>query len=221
MWLQLHTSLLLYLFELKRIVSIATKGDRPEQLKRTIASLENQCDEVFVYDNTMRTDYTDNAKFWLLEELSEPCYYFTADDDLIYPSDYCQKTVEWIYKFGEIISYHGRILKEPIRSYYRGHTVYDFRGVNDRAMFLDVGGTGVMCFRTDIFKPDQIYKSEYKCMSDLVLSLEAKKQGRRIICPPHPQNWIIQQEVSGGIMSTFAKNEHQQIELAKQIYESK
>lgn len=207
---------------MKRIISIATKGDRPEQLKRTIASLENQCDEVFVYDNSIRTDYTDNAKFWLLEELTEPCFYFSADDDLIYPSDYCQKTVEWIYKFGEIISYHGRILKEPVRSYYRGHTVFDFRGVNDRAMFLDVGGTGVMCFNTQYFKPDQIYKSEYKCMSDLVFSLEARKQRKRIICPPHPQNWIVQQEVNGGIQNMFnGKNEQQQIELAKQIYESK
>lgn len=206
---------------MKRIVSIATKGDRPEQLKRTIASLENQCDELFVYDNSIRTNYTDNAKFWLLEELTEPCFYFGCDDDIIYPSDYVQHTVELIYKYGVIITYHGRILKEPIKSYYRGHQVFDFRGAQDKDMFVDVAGTGVCAFKTDYFNPNEIYRSEYKCMSDLVFSLEAKKQGKRMICAKRNQNWLVQQEVNGGIMTTFAKNERQQIELAKQIYESK
>ncbi len=207
---------------MKRIVSIATKGDRPEQLSRTIASLINQCDELHVYDNSKRTDYTDLSKFYLLNKLSEPCYYFTADDDIIYPPDYVQHTVELIYKYGCIITYHGRILKEPINRYYRGHDVFDFRGIVDKDVFVDVGGTGVMAFRTDVFNPVNIYLSEYKCMSDLVFSLEAAKAKQKIICAKHPQNWLIQQEVNGGIMKTFAgKDESKQVELARMIYESK
>jgi len=202
-----------------KIACIAHKGERPEQLKKAVNSLIKQCDKVYIYDNTKSQDYTDNGKFFYLQHQSAPCYYFSADSDIIYPNNYVQHTIELINKFRTIITYHGRILKRPVESYYRKNQIFDFRGEQPLDMFVDVGGTGVMGFRTDDFNPVDIYKSEFKCMSDLVLSLEAKKQGKRIICAAHKQNWIIQQEVSGGIMQTFSRNESQQIELAKLIVE--
>lgn len=202
------------------VCSIATKGDRPEQLRHTVWSLENQCDELRIYDNTKAINYTDNAKFHHLRFIKEPVYYLCADDDIKYPKDYVQRTIELIEQYQCIITYHGRILKEPINSYYKGHEVFDFRGAQLKDMFVDVAGTGVCGFRTDYFNPTEIYKSPYKCMSDLVFSLEAKRQGKRIICAAHKQNWLIQQEVDSGIMKTFAgKNEAQQVELAKLILE--
>jgi len=203
----------------KTIASIATKGDRPEQLRKAVNSLIKQCHDVRIYDNSKAHNYTDNAKFFHLKDIESPCYYLTCDDDLVYPKDYIQHTLELIDKFRTIITYHGRILKRPVESYYRKNQIFDFRGEQPLDMFVDVGGTGVMGFRTDDFNPVDIYKSEFKCMSDLVLSLEAKKQGKRIICAAHKQNWIIQQEVNGGIMQTFSRNESQQIELAKLIVE--
>lgn len=189
-------------------------------MRHAIWSLENQCDEIHIYDNTKAINYTDNAKFQHLQFIKESVYYLCADDDIKYPKDYVQLTIELIEKYQCIITYHGRILKEPINSYYKGHKVYDFRGAQDKDMFVDVAGTGVCGFRTDYFNPTEIYKSPYKCMSDLVFSLEAKKQGKRIICAAHKQNWLIQQEVDSGIMKTFAgKNEAQQVELAKLILE--
>lgn len=205
---------------MKVVMGLAHKNERPFELLRTINSVQNQFDELYEYDNSKGLDYSDNAKFMHLDKLSEPCYFFSIDNDIIYPDDYVQHTIELIEKYKCIITYHGRILKEPINSYYKGHTVYDFRGAQDKDMFVDVAGTGVCGFRTDYFNPVDIYKSPYKCMSDLVFSLEAKRQGKRIICAARKQNWIIQQEVESGIMKTFAgKNEAQQIELAKLILE--
>jgi len=204
----------------RKIASIATKGDRPDQLRKAVNSLIKQCDEVHIYDNSKARDYTDNAKFHHLSALREPCYYLSADDDIIYPNNYVQHTIELIEKYRTIITYHGRILKAPVNSYYRGHQVFDFRGEQPTDFFVHVGGSGVMAFRTDDFNPKEIYASKYLRMSDLVVSLEAKKQGKRIICAAHKQNWIIQQEVNGGIRQMFNdKNEHQQIELARLIYE--
>lgn len=98
--------------------------------------------------------------------------------------------------------------------------VYDFRGAQDKDMFVDICGTGVCGFSTRYFNPTEIYKSEYKRMSDLVFSLEAKRQGKKIICASRKQNWLIQQEVNGGIMQSFGNTkQEQQIELAKLIYE--
>jgi len=188
---------------MNRIVSIATKGDRPDQLRRTIASLINQCDELHVYDNSRAIDYTDNAKFYHLHLLREPCYYFTCDNDIIYPNNYVQHTIELIAKYRTIITYHGRILKAPVNSYYRGHQIFDFRGEQPTDLFVHVGGSGVMAFRTDDFNPVDIYASSYLRMSDLVVSLEAKKQGKKIICAAHKQNWLIQQEVPAGIRQMF------------------
>ena len=205
---------------MKRIVSIATKGDRPEQLKRTIDSLANQCDELFVYDNSKSTDYTDNAKFFRLSQLTETCYYFTCDDDIIYPEDYIQHIVYLIYKYGTIITFHGRNLRQPVKRYYQGHDIYDFRHTQDKPLFVDVAGTGVCGFSTQYFNPTELYKSEYKCMSDLVFSLEAKRQGQKIICGARQAGWLKQQEVSSGILQAFAgKDESKQIELAKLIIE--
>ncbi len=205
---------------MKIVVSIAHKGERLEQLTKTASSLKNQCDQILIHDNRQGIDYTDNAKFLFLMWFKEPIYYFTCDDDIIYPPDYIKRTIELIEHYRCIITYHGRILKEPIKAYYSGHTVFDFRGAQEKDMFVDVAGTAVCGFRTDYFNPTEIYKSDYKRMSDLVFSLEAKRQGKRIICASRKQNWLIQQEVDSGIMQSFAgKNETQQIELAKLILE--
>jgi len=110
-------------------------------------------------------------------------------------------------------------LKQPVKTYYRGHDIFDFKGAQLKDIFVDVAGTGVCGFRTDLFNPVDIYKSEYKCMSDLVFSLEAKRQNKKIICAARDHNWLIQQEVGRGIRQMFGKNESQQIFLAQKILE--
>jgi hypothetical protein len=204
----------------KVYVSIATKGDRPEQLNKTIASIKNQCDELFLYDNSQLPDLTDMGKFYLLHQLSQPCYYLTIDDDIIYPTDYVDQITSDIDHYGTIITYHGRILKQPIKRYYQGHDLYDFRHGYDKALFVDVGGTGVMGFRTDYFNPVEVYKTPYKCMSDIVVSLEAKRQNKKIICAPKEKGWLIQQEVESSILKRIGgKDESKQVELCKLIFE--
>lgn len=207
---------------MRTVVSIATKGDRPEQLEKTIDSLIKQCTDMYIYYNNddENIDYTDLSKFWFLSEQKEPCYYFSCDDDIIYPPDYIEHTKNLIDKYGTIITYHGRRLTGDLNKYYKGrHTVYDFRGAQDLDVFVDVGGTGVMGFRTDLFNPVGIHLQPYKCMSDLVLSLEAKKQNQKIVCAKRKQNWLIQQEVKGGISQTYATNDSEQVKLMNQILE--
>ncbi len=87
--------------------------------------------------------------------------------------------------------------------------------------FIDVCGTGVTAFRTDYFNPIGIYKSEHKRMSDLVFSLEAIKQNKKIMQLKHKQGWIKQQIVSSSIASTYVNNCKEQILLANQIIELK
>lgn len=208
---------------MKIIVAIATKGDRPKQLTRAVASLMNQtrpATQVKIYNNVLNPDYTDNAKFYYLQFYKEPIYYLTCDDDIVYPPHYIELLINYIEHYGAICTFHGRVLKKHVAKYYSGHDVYDFRLRQDKALVVDVGGTGVMGFRTDYFNPTEIYKTPYQCMSDLVFSLEAHQNQKSIICCRRPDNWLTQQEVEDSIMKQHhSSKQEKQIELANRIKE--
>lgn len=203
---------------MKIVAAIATTGNRQEQLKKAVKSLTTQVDEVYIYDNSKNKDLTDNAKFQPLINLKEDCYYFTCDDDLIYPSDYVRLMIKGIEEYKTIVTAHGRVLKQGRNKYYKAdHEEYSFQHQIQLPVLLDVAGTGCTAFRTDYFKP-LIHESEYKCMSDLVFSLEAIKQGKQITLIPHKRDWIKGQQVPSSIFKKYANSKQtQQIELMNQI----
>lgn len=206
-----------------RVAAIATTNDRAETLKHTLNSLVNQFDEIFVYNNDEKpVNLTDNAKFLYCDIFSEPVYYFTCDSDLIYPRDYVSTTIKLIDKHQAIISYHGRVFNPQVKTYYgEGHKEMRYFQENNEAYQLDCGGTGVMAFRTDMFCPN-IAGSEHKRMSDLVCSLEAWKQGVKIITPPKKHLWIKGQEVKSSIFATEHRGKQEnQIKLMNQILRCK
>jgi len=170
--------------------NIATYKPRVESLKRMLESIENQFDVINVYDNEVMPNLTDNGKFIRLETITEPEYYFTLDDDLIYPPDYVSKTIEAIEKYGCIITHHGRQLQGTFLDYYTMHKT--FRCLNDvhSAEIVDVCGTGVTAFRTDYFHPKGLAFDKRLRMSDLIFSLEASKQKKTIGVVPHECGWI-------------------------------
>jgi len=170
--------------------NIATYKPRKESLKRMLESIEKQFDVINVYDNEVMPNLTDNGKFIRLETITEPEYYFTLDDDLIYPPDYVSKTIESIEKYGCIIAHHGRQLQGTFLDYYTMHKT--FRCLNDvhLAEIVDVCGTGVTAFRTDYFHPKGLAFDKRLRMSDLIFSLEAAKQKKTIGVVPHDCGWI-------------------------------
>lgn len=181
--------------KLPTIASIATTGDRPKMLKNTINSLKGQVDILYIYDNSKNKDLGALGKFYPLQ-WKEDCYFFTCDDDIIYPRDYVKRTLEEIKKRQCIISYHGRVIPQGAEDYYSIEGWRFFQPCEGR--FLDIGGTGVMAFDTRYFKP-QIWSGEYKKCADLTCAIEAKREGKRIYMPEHEHLWIIPQE-SMGIM---------------------
>lgn len=193
---------------MKTIISIATTGNRPNQLAYTLESLKGQADEIRVYDNSRFIDYTDNAKFYPLQFIEEPVYFLTCDDDLIYPPNYVNNTKMCIDWFGSIVSWHGRILKPDQLTYYGGNHegVQHWKPVTE-AIRLDVAGTGCTGFRTDYFNPSLIYCSKFQRMSDLVFSLEAWREGKQIISPPKRLDYIREQEVENSIFATESKTD--------------
>lgn len=174
---------------MKRIVGIATFEGREESLKTTLNSLQNQTDEIFVYDNSKQQDLKDNGKFYGLTQIEEPCYYFTCDDDLIYPEDYIEETIKQIESLGTIVSHHGKIVS---RNDFFDSEQYHFSVRNFEHKKLDVGGTGITGFRTDYFNPKHLINSKEIFVSDLLFAIEALKQNKIINLGIHKTNWIKQ-----------------------------
>jgi hypothetical protein len=213
-------------------INIATQPSRLEQLKRTVESLYNQADVIRIYLNgfkkipklpnpdgkityTQGEDLTDNGKFYFLKEQAKDEYYFTCDDDIIYPSDYIEKTKELIDKFNCIVTYHGRILKEGCETYYGCHEEFRFHETILNNMWIDVAGTGVCGFHTSYFKP-KIWNTQHNRMSDIVFSLEARKQNKKIMLASHSQNWMRAQVVDSSIFSDRG-NQEEQVMLIKEL----
>jgi hypothetical protein len=150
-------------------------------------------------------------------EYKEPIYYLTCDDDIIYPPTYVQDMINAINEHRCIVTHHGRKLKPKTKSYYRGHTQFSFLQRVERTIPIDVAGTGVTGFRTDYFNPVDLYKSEHKCMSDLILSLEAKKQGKQITLLPHASGYFKEVKNKETIRNKFVNDDSIQTMIADSI----
>lgn len=204
---------------MKTVIGIAT-NNRRKYLEKTLESLSGQADDILVYDNKKeKIDYKANAKFIFLKDYSKPIYYFSCDDDIIYPPDYVATTISYIEKYKSIISYHGDILIKENIDTYPDLERFHFRSEVKKAKRLDVAGTGLSAFRTDYFNPVDIYDSKYKNMVDQLFSLEAAKANKRIILPPHKKDMFISQPVPKDqtIWGQYENKRTAQIELANQI----
>jgi hypothetical protein len=209
---------------MKVVIAIATFKGRESYLKKTLESLQGQADEIRIYDNEKRfIDLTDNGKFYFLHEYKEPVYYFTCDDDIIYPPTYVQDMIEAIERAGTIVTHHGRKLIGEGLSYYRGHKAYQCLRENHYEGSIDVSGTGVTAFRTDYFNPINIWASSDKRMSDLVFSLEASRKGKDITVLKHSGDYFRYQNVPANqtIHGTESRRETRQIEIANEIWKRK
>jgi hypothetical protein len=175
---------------MKVIIGIATFGNRGEFLKQAVNSLQGQADEIRIYDNNKEVDLNSNGKFYFLHEYKEPIYYFSCDDDIIYPPTYVQDMVAAIEKYKAIVTHHGRVLNGLDKDYYYGHRQYCFSRYNGECIYIDTAGTGVTAFRTDYFNPVDLCYNEKGRMTDLLFGLEAIKQDKKIVLLPHKASYF-------------------------------
>lgn len=212
---------------MKIICNIATTGDREFSLNKVLDSLKAQSlapDEINIYDNNKENiDLDAKGKFYFLTQYSEPVYYFTLDDDILYPKTYIQDMVDAIEKHQCIVTHHGRKLIGENRLYYQGHKSFRCMSNNIEQTYIDVTGTGVTAFRTDYFNPAKIVEYEQKRMVDLIFSLEAALQDKKILILKHAAGYIrdlstVFPQNSSCFSSGVNSSQAEQIKLANQIY---
>lgn len=206
------------------VVGMATMKGREREVAKAYESLMRNTiepDDIILYNNAIEeVDLTDNGKFFGLSCLSEPVIYLSCDDDLIYPPNFIWEITDAVDKYNCIVTYHGRKLTGVGKNYYRGHKAYSCLSHYPQTCEIDVCGTGVTAFRTDYFNPVGIHTAEDKRMSDLVFSLEAAKQGKKIMHIGHKGGWIQQQPIerSKTIFGMESGNCIRQNEIADEIY---
>lgn len=197
-------------------VGIASIKSREMCLEKTINSLISQADELHIYLNDYEKvpafvqnnpkikfylgkiykDRGDTGKYFGLDKV-ESGYYFSCDDDLIYPPNYVEQTINYL-KSAEnrvIATYHGAILKPGILSnYYRDRKQVHYSTFQRVAIPVHIGGTGVMAFHVKHFRPD-ISRFKHPNMADIWVGIQAQELKIPIMCAPRPLNWIRAQEI--------------------------
>jgi len=186
---------------------IASVPARVETLQKTVASLIDQVDMLFVALNgykevpsfltndrkivcaLMDNSLGDAAKFYDVDQRSG--YFLTCDDDLIYPEGYVGYMIDGIKQHGGIVSLLGkRYDTRPINSYRSGYTYIARCLVAVKLPSeVHVGGTGVMAFHTDSLKVT-IEDFLRPNMADLWIAKLAHEQGVKITALPHPKRYV-------------------------------
>jgi hypothetical protein len=94
-------------------------------------------------------DIRANGKLAGLARETTPCTFFSVDDDVEYPADYCDTLESGLAKYGgrAAVGVHAAIFSSPVTSYVRDMTVMHRRASLDDATEVDLLGTDSMAFR--------------------------------------------------------------------------
>ena len=209
--------------------SLATIPAREPFLKMVVDSLLPQVDLLYVqlngydsvpecldYDNIVArlttNEMGDANKFMNVDIVDS--FFFTCDDDLIYPPDYTQTLINKLDEYGPVIvTCHGRVFpKGPHESYYASKII-TCHCLSDVPMdcLVHVGGTGVMAFHTDTI---DIRYEDFKepNMADIWLAKQAYEQYVPIICIEHREGWIKALPVKDTIWDNYSTRDEVQTE---------
>lgn len=192
---------------------MATIPDRRDIILRSAKSICSQVDELVIYVNSINmtddpvykklpencrvifgADIGDIGKFIECEKWEG--YVLTVDDDLLYPENYVEHSILKVdeYERKAVISYHGRILSTPVKSYYKAKEKYfNFANTLEKDTYVNQVGTGVMCLHasciTDVFAP---FDFTMPNMSDLIFSAVMLSMGVPLVVAEHYRGWIKQ-----------------------------
>lgn len=195
------------------IAGMATTPERYDYVGRAARSIARQVDRLYLYVNDNAggrppVDFPDNVEVllsWQQEgdlldagkfygaQFHDDAFYFTCDDDLIYPDTYVDDLWSGITeRYCEAAcSYHGCLVPDRrIDSYYSNqqHKSH-FRLEQDRDMRAHVLGTGVMgMYLPDVSVPMDAFGS--KPHADLYAAWHFQQEATPCVVLPHPEGWI-------------------------------
>lgn len=112
-------------------------------------------------------------------EYNENTYYFTIDDDILYPENYSNKLIEFLNVCeNSIVCVHGSNLLGDMMD-YRFRDVIHFKSSLEKTSKVQFPGVGTTCFKKNILNINQ---SDFriKNMSDVYIGYFAKTKYKHI-----------------------------------------
>lgn len=200
----------------KVVASICSIPSREKSLKKTLNSLNDQVDAIYLYldgyssvpayvsdnmkvkliESPVGNSPRDNAKFIPYNDLKRSVgefYYFTCDDDIVYPSDYVNTLIRSLNKYNNqvVAGVHGVVVSEKIKSYFKNRFVYHFENdeLNEYALVNNLG-TGTAAFHSSIIDKINVNEWSQGGMVDIFFGqLCYNKKIPMIVIPRHP-SWL-------------------------------
>jgi len=123
-------------------------------------------------------------------------YIFTVDDDIVYPSDYVEKSIAKIeeYKRECVFSWHGRLTRLPITVYRSAKDMIkncSFQQNVDEDTECHIIGTGVMFFHASTIIPKYDFmEMKHTNVSDIHFAQSMDMRGIRTIVAAHNRGWL-------------------------------
>jgi hypothetical protein len=224
---------------MSKIVVNISSYKRNYGLEKVINSVIEDCDKInvalnsydgeipkFLFDNKINILITDNSKgdaykFYFLNN-TEDAYYITLDDDIIYPKNFIKKIIQKcdFYERKKVITYHGRNFEKfPIESYYKSKSKrYHFLQEVSKDTKVQFGGTGLMCFHSNLFKIPFEYFI-FPNMADVWIGKYCMENNIDIICVEHKKNELSNIDHTETIYNNGIKNDKIQSLVANSIYD--
>ncbi|CAH1043978.1 hypothetical protein [Halomonas sp. TD01] len=202
----------------KIFVGIASIPQRVNCLKQTVQSLIDQVDRIGVfldkYDSVpeflennekitykLSSDFSreigDAGKFYWVDDFDG--YYFTCDDDLIYPQDFINRIVKRIqhYNYPVVVGWHGSVILEPFVNYYNkdSRRVFSFGAPRPYDTPVHVLGTGCMGFHTSHIN---VSFADFKSpnMADIYFAVLGQEQRIPFVVIEHKKGEIYESDAS-------------------------
>jgi hypothetical protein len=204
-------------------VGIASFPGRVDNLRYCVDSLYEQSDYICVYLNAyseipdflkrdkiltfLSSSYIDlNAigKVFFIDWVSDG-YYFSVDDDFVYPSDYISRLRSKIELYGRrcAVTVHGSIFPADIQWYYERTALYQYQAPLSQDRFVHLPGSGSFGFHKSTLRAN-LEDFLPQVMVDLTFAILCKRQRIPIVCVSRPSMWMMNTERSG-LFQKFVK----------------
>lgn len=201
------------------VVSLCSIPERMSLLKRSLASLSPQVDEIHLYLDRYESvpefisnyepkiivrrsqdfpSLRDNAKFIPMLDRSEACYFFTADDDIIYPPDYVNAFIKKIeaYERTVVIGLHGVLINERPNGYFSCfRRVLSFKRELESDQLVNNLGTGTVAFYSGLLKGLDYRHFQHPGMVDLYFAVFCKNRGVPLVSVSRPDGWLVEMDM--------------------------
>jgi hypothetical protein len=203
--------------QLPRVGGIATMPSRAHTLPTALASILPQVDRLYVFFDKLAAvpdgfvnqpkivpllpaqhgNVAGSGKFLGAALNPDPCLYFCFDDDLLYPPNYVEVLARALGRnyLRALVGVHGAFFQPPYRSYRTDRKIFHFSGALVIDCHADLLGTGTMAFYSGSFRAD-VRSWPHHDMDDLMVAIEAVKQGLPRVLIRRPQGFLRQLEAT-------------------------